>query len=327
MQRWAGERSARIVANHETICSKAAGFTVRFGATASGSEAAVTLPMRVLGGSAIEEIFGGARPLEATAGLELYRGGGLIIGHAAAAFVPEELVERTRALYARVIAACEGRPLFRIWNYVPRINAITAGEENYRAFCAGRSLAFEAAFGTGFVERLPAASAVGCGGEQLEVVFVAGEEEPRHFENPAQVPAYRYPVEHGPRSPSFARATVARDGERELTFISGTAAIKGHETVAPGSLDVQLDCTLDNLRLISVAAGLGERLAGREGSRRHFKIYLRRAADFERVRARLEHSLLTPTDAVTYLEADICRAALDLEIEATVISDVGERIS
>ena len=308
------------MANHETIYSKAAGFAVRFGEAAENdSSAAVTIPLRVLGGRAVEQIFDGAREVESKAGVALYRAGGLLIGHAAEAFVPEELVERTRELYARVIAACEGRPLFRIWNYVPHINAMTGGEENYRAFCAGRSLAFEAAFGAEFVERLPAASAVGCAGGRLEVVFVAGEEEPRHFENPSQVPAYRYPAEHGPRSPSFARATVARDGGRELTFISGTAAIKGHETVAPGAMDAQLDCTLDNLRLISAAAGLGERLDGRAGSRRHFKIYLRRAADFERVRARLEQTLLTPADAVTYLEADICRAALDLEIEATVI--------
>lgn len=295
-------------------------FSVRFGRGEAGAAGTVTLPLPVLAGEAQEVIFGAARALEPRHGIALWRSGSLLIGRASVPFVAEDLVERTRALYADVLAACGGKPLVRIWNYVPRINAVEAGQENYRAFCAGRSLAFEGAFGDGYVEQLPAASAVGCDGDRLWIVFVAGEKAPRHFENPAQVPAYRYPAEHGPRAPSFARATAAVDGERRLTFISGTAAIKGHETVAPGALEAQLDCTLDNLWLISATAGLGERLASGTGSRRHFKIYLRHARDLARVRTRLEQALLTPADVVTYLRADICRAALDLEIEATVVA-------
>lgn len=311
----------RAVGVQKTTGSNEGVFSVRFGEPArDGAAGALTLPLPVLGGDAAEEIFGSAVAIGSRHGIALCRSGSLLIGHASAPFVAEELVARTQALYAGVLSACGGKPLFRMWNYVPRINAAEAGQENYRAFCVGRSLAFEAKFGVGYMERLPAASAVGCEGDRLWLVFVAGETEPRHFENPAQVPAYRYPAEHGPRSPSFARATTAVDGTRRLTFISGTAAIKGHETVAPGSLDVQLDCTLDNLRLISQAAGLGEDLRGGEESRRHFKVYLRHARDFARVRTRLEQSLFAPADAVTYLRADICRAALDLEIEATVVA-------
>ena len=219
-----------------------------------------------------------------------------------------------------MLAACEGRHLFRIWNYVPRINALTDGFENYRAFCMGRSLAFETKFGPTFQSVLPAASAVGSHGEHLDVIFVAGETAPQHFENPVQVPAYLYPVQHGPRPPSFARATVGRDGPRTYTFISGTAAIRGHETVAPGSLEEQLDCTLDNLRLISQTAGLGEQLGLGQSKQRFFKIYLRHAADFARARKRLEGVLLQPTDTVIYLETDICREALNIEIEVTVVA-------
>jgi hypothetical protein len=113
---------------------------------------------------------------------------------------------------------------------------------------------------------------------------------------------------------------VVQTGGRTFAFISGTAAIKGHHTVGAGSLAAQLDCTLDNLRLISRATGLGEDLAPGPGRRRHFKVYLRHAADLATVRARLEQSLLQPADEVVYLQADICRAALDLEIEATLIS-------
>ena len=130
---------------------------------------------------------------------------------------------------------------------------------------------------------------------------------------------YKYPPEHGPRAPSFARATVARDGERRFTFISGTSAIKGHQTVAPGALEAQLDCTLDNLRLISRASGLGDDLAGSRDARRHFKVYLRQPRDLAITRARLERTLLQGSDTVSYLHAEICRRSLHVEIEATVI--------
>ena len=58
-------------------------------------------------------------------------------------------------------------------------------------------------------------------GSTASVVFAATEATPRHFENPLQVPAYEYPGEYGPRSPSFARATVvAQPGP--CLFVSGT---------------------------------------------------------------------------------------------------------
>lgn len=295
--------------------------SVSFGVTTPEADQTVLqIAAPWLGGTAHEEIFAGATPIKSEHGLSLYRWGGLLLGHAHDPFVERELAGRTESVYARLLQACEGRHLFRIWNYVPRINAVTDGLENYRAFCLGRSLAFERKFGPDFPSILPAASAVGSQGAYLDVIFVAGEQAPRHFENPAQIPAYQYPVEHGPRAPSFSRATVGQDGERTLTFISGTAAIRGHETVAPGTLDEQLDCTLDNLRLISSAAGLGEQLGMGAVMQRFFKVYLRHPADYPLVRARLAESLLQPQDNVIYLQADICREALNLELEASLVA-------
>lgn len=272
-----------------------------------------------LGGAAREEIFPGAEPAGSENGLQLYRWGTLLLGHAHDPFVETQLAARAEVLYTRMLAACGRRHLFRIWNYVPRINALTDGLENYRAFCMGRSQAFEKIFGPEFPRVLPAASAVGSRGEHLDLIFVAGETAPQHFENPAQVPAYQYPIEHGPRAPSFARATVAREAGKTLIFISGTAAIRGHETVAPGTLDEQLDCTLENLRLISRASGGGDALGHEQNLRRFFKVYLRHAKDFAATKTRLERSLLKPEDMVIYLQTDICREALNVEIEATLV--------
>lgn len=294
--------------------------SVDFGDTESAPEnASLHIAAPWLGGASREEIFSSALAIGCKDGVQLYQCDTLLLGHVHDPFVDRELAVRTESVYERLLRACEGRHLLRIWNYVPRINALTDGFENYRAFCSGRSVAFETKFGKGFQTILPAASAVGSHGEHLEVIFVAGRVQPNHFESPVQIPAYLYPAEHGPRAPSFARATVATDGPRTFTFISGTAAIRGHETVAPDSLEEQLNCTLDNLQLISTTAGLGQNLAADRLVRRFFKVYLRNASDFTRARKRLEAELLKPGDTVIYLQADICRVALRIEIEVTVV--------
>jgi chorismate lyase/3-hydroxybenzoate synthase len=301
----------------------ATSLAIEFGVTSAGAphksaRPGLGLPVPLLAGEAIEKIFDEVQPAGEQAGFMLFRGGGLLLGYAFEPALPD-LAAQTQRLYQRLLTLPRDRHLYRIWNYVPAINAHTAGLENYHAFCRGRSLAFEEIHGPAFKWALPAASAVGGDDHHLAVIFAAGSAVPRHMENPEQTPAYEYPREHGPRSPSFARATVVEENCRRYAFISGTSAIKGHATVAPGALEGQLACTLDNLRLISQAIGLGDAFGAEKKLARHFKIYLRRAEDLATVRAALETSLLQPSDRVTYLRADICRAALKLEIEAALV--------
>ena len=224
----------------------------------------------------------------------------------------------TREVYARILEQAGGHALCRIWNYMPRINELTDGLENYRAFCRGRARAFEERWGAGFERRLPAGSAVGGPTDVLAVLFALTPADAVPVENPEQVPAYAYPPEHGPRPPSFSRATRTAGREHDWVFVSGTAAIKGHHSVAPGELEPQIACTLHNLLRISQSCGLGSDLGRAQGWQRHFKVYLRRAADFTATRIRLESELLAPSDSVVWLQADICRAELELEIEATL---------
>lgn len=229
-----------------------------------------------------------------------------------------ELEAATSELYRQLLALSAGRRLFRIWNYVPRINAVEAGLENYRRFCRGRSLAFEAHFGRTFQPQLPAASAVGVSDGPLAIAFAAGHAAARHFENPRQVPAFEYPLDYGPRSPSFSRATlVEAEGARQL-FISGTAAIRGHATVAAEDLNAQLACTVENLEIIAQTAGVGPRCGAADGWQRSFKVYLRNRAEFAAARHFLDRHLLQPGDRAIYLLADLCRSDLRVEIEAVL---------
>lgn len=284
----------------------------------TGRTAVFDAGLPVLAGEVREELFGAARPAGQLGALALFQAEGWLLG---AATVPltDGLEEAARRLYGNIFQAAGGQYLARIWNYVPAINEPgPAGLENYRVFCRGRSLAFEQQYGSGFKARLPSASAVGSKSAALTVAFAACPIPPRHVENPLQVPAYEYPGEHGPRAPSFARATVVAGAGSATVFISGTAAIRGHATIAPHRLGPQLECTLENLREISRASGLGPALDRDGGSARHFKVYVRHAADQPLVAAALQEGLLTGADRVSYLEADMCRAELLVEVEASL---------
>ena len=289
--------------------------SIAFGA---GESAVFDAGLPVLAGPAVENLFGATRPAGRVGTLALFEAEGWLLG-AATLPLTAGLESAAHRVYDDIFQATRGSHLARIWNYVPAINEPgPAGLENYRIFCRGRSLAFEQHYGSGFKTLLPSASAVGTKSGALTVAFAAGPSSPRHVENPLQVPAYDYPGEYGPRAPSFARATVVPGNDRATVFISGTAAIRGHATVAPGNIRQQLDCALENLREISSACGLGPALDQGGGATRHFKVYLRHAADYPLVAAILQERLLTGADRVSYLHADICRSSLLVEIEASL---------
>src|ERR1044071_4397775 len=140
-------------------------FAVEFGRPASvgtrserGPGLQLTLP--ILGGLDREAIFSEGGAASENRGLRLLESGELFIGWATEPVKNDRnLQSQTQELYGRVLAATKGRHLYRIWNYVPRINALTDGFENYQAFCQGRSLAFEATLGKAFPRLLSAASA------------------------------------------------------------------------------------------------------------------------------------------------------------------------
>jgi enamine deaminase RidA (YjgF/YER057c/UK114 family) len=275
--------------------------------------------LRLLAGAPTEALAAGVDHFARDGDLGIWTGQGAMAGMARV--TTEGGVERAaQRVYGQVIRAAAGLHLHRLWNFVPGINEDgVEGLENYRAFCRGRSVAFEAAFGRDFARVLPAASAVGTARGELTVIFLGGAEAPLHFENPVQVPAYLYPAAHGPRPPSFARATVVPRAGRVDAFISGTSAVVGHETIAPGDTAGQVECTLKNLHRISEASGLGEHLACSPAGRRHFKVFLRSERDLELVSSAMGRSgFLSAGDLVSYLRADICRAALNVEVEVAV---------
>ena len=207
--------------------------------------------------------------------------------------------------------------LLRVWNYFPQINIAADGLERYQRFCRGRHEAFIAK-GRVVSNDAPAACALGNRGGALVVYFLAARRAGQRVENPRQLSAYHYPEQYGPRSPTFSRAMLARSAEGALLFISGTAGIVGHETQHVGNAAEQARETAANiLAVIEEArrAGLG---FARSQDQFSLKAYLRRAEFLPIVRDALAQAFGSGTDVV-YLQADICRSNLLLEVEGVYV--------
>jgi chorismate lyase / 3-hydroxybenzoate synthase len=151
------------------------------------------------------------------------------------------------------------------------------------------------------------------------VRFLAGRMPPLPIENPRQVSAYRYPTSYGPRAPTFSRAALAPLGGGEIAlFISGTASIVGHETVHHGDVVAQLRETLTNLHAVIEAAN-ARTTARFDLARTECVVYVRHAGHAPVIRSELEQALGADAQALrdaVFLEADICRSDLLVEIEA-----------
>jgi len=275
--------------------------------------AAAHLPIRQLGPAPLVEVWRSSLPVVRAGGF--CWNGAVLFGMVSAR--GSHMEEMTERLYLEIRGAARtaGYPhLLRVWNYVGGINECERDLERYRRFCVGRHAAL-ARLGYAH-EQYPAASAVGMRGEGVIVHFLASRAPGVQVENPRQVAAYDYPVEYGPRSPSFSRATVAQWEGGTLIFLAGTSSVVGHETRHPGDVEAQLDETLRNLeKIVAVASSRAGRSATLDDMP-VVKTYLRRPADYELVRSRLTARL--PRARHLFLEADICRRDLLIEIEGVV---------
>jgi enamine deaminase RidA (YjgF/YER057c/UK114 family) len=215
----------------------------------------------------------------------------------------------------RLLEAQELPQLWRLWNYMADINGESHGLERYRQFNIGRQDAF-LEFNRRATGNVPAACALGLAGGPLSIAFMAGVAPAVPVENPRQMSAYHYPAEYGPRSPTFSRAALVYPPDQEILFISGTASIVGHSTVHPGDVAAQCRESLANITAVVAEANRLARAGDYMPDELDYRIYLRRAADQPLVAATLA-PLLSAATHLVYVEADVCRSDLLLEIEAT----------
>ncbi|HEX3896137.1 MAG TPA: pteridine-dependent deoxygenase [Rudaea sp.] len=222
------------------------------------------------------------------------------------------IAETARLAYAELVAWVQSSAtpnLLRIWNYFDAINDGHGDAERYRQFCSGRA----AGLGPAFAGNYPAASAIGTrsGKNVLQVYALASRICGVAVENPRQCSAWRYPRQYGPTAPGFARGMRAPTQFPQL-YISGTAAVVGHESHHAGDIEAQLQETLMNLESLLQSAQSRTALGNASGD--VLKVYVRRADDAAWLQSVLR-SRLGNDISLLMLHGDICRAELLLEID------------
>lgn len=236
------------------------------------------------------------------------------------------LQQATESAYRQIFAllntttdmtkGAQGYPhLYRFWNYIADINGQSFGLERYRQFNLGRQDAF-LANERDVVGNVPAACALGFANGLLTIAFLAGRAAPIAIENPRQISACQYPQQYGPRSPTFARATLVHLRRSEVLFVSGTASIVGHVSLHASDVIAQTHETMVNINAVLTEANRVARQPRFCLADLHYRIYIRYPADLEQIQIELARYVGSPLKAV-YLQADVCRQDLLLEIEAT----------
>ena len=119
-------------------------------------------------------------------------------------------------------------------------------------------------------------------------------------------------------TPKFERGRFVNIQGEEVFFISGTAAIMGEKTASPGDAEQQTRLTIDNIdRLVAKENLLENNIKPRELRYNYLRIYLKHKKDFNKVREIcLDRYGNVP---IVWLQADICRDDLEVEIEGTLL--------
>lgn len=234
----------------------------------------------------------------------------------------DSLVDASESAYQQILSALNQHSkhskLLRIWNYFSSINDDSSGLERYREFCLGRQNALNQF--DNFPYSPPAATAIGTSKGDLQIYFIASQDAGMQLENPRQTSAFLYPKEYGEVSPSFSRATYKRWNEQsDHLYISGTTSIIGSKSQHFGDATQQLKETLVNVEALiqhgfetlDLSIQTLEQVS-------HLKVYLRDASLLPLVKQQLEQrfSKRAQSPTILYLQGDVCRADLLVEIEA-----------
>lgn len=201
--------------------------------------------------------------------------------------------------------------IVRQWNYIERITAFDGnGDQHYQMFNNSRSEFYAS---EDWSKGYPAATGIGtfAGGVVVDVdAVVESSIVVTPIDNRLQVAAHAYSdnvlenAETGLTTPKFERAKSLSDDGKRLIYVSGTAAIRGEESIFE-NVEKQLYVTLENI---------GELIG--ETDIRLFRVYLKNMEDYKEVfNAMPEYENVS----MSYLHADVCRNELLIEIEGIAL--------
>lgn len=218
--------------------------------------------------------------------------------------------------------------IFRQWNYIESITGTVSNSQRYQIFNDVRSLFYSE---SDFVQGYPAATGIGMNTGGVIIDFIAAvHNQVWPVKNPEQVDAHKYSDEVladnefsdklKRTTPKFERAKAIALEKDILLYISGTAAIKGQQSMAQNDAYQQTLETIDNIEQLTDFKNLtSHHIPVTDPSSiepAYFRIYIKTSADLPGVRSAFE-SRFGKMNNVLYLIGDICRAELLMEIEGT----------
>lgn len=220
--------------------------------------------------------------------------------------------------------------IVRQWNYIERITEYDGDYQNYQCLNDARTHFYlkDKKWKTGY----PAATGIGTmfGGIIIDFDAVKTKSEKELFitklDNKLQVPAHVYSQEvllgtedeklKEKTTPKFERGKTLVYGNSAISYVSGTAAIRGEESLETMDIIRQTTVTmenidflisLENLKEYGVKANLGK------PSYKTLRVYLKNKADLYKVQKYMDEKY--PRIHKCYLKADVCREELLIEIE------------
>ena len=215
--------------------------------------------------------------------------------------------------------------IVRQWNYIENILGFDGNEQRYQAFNNVRSVIYGDSFK---MKGYPAATGIGMnqGGTIIEFIAIRSDRlVTSAIDNPEQVSAHLYSKKvligdecELKTTPKFERARFIELFGKKIIFISGTASIRGEQTVGIDNPSEQTEVTINNIRQLYSKEILNkisiEEMVPKYG---HARIYVKERKDFAAIKKTFRtHFGKLP---VVYIVADICRPDLLVEIEGKVI--------
>lgn len=204
--------------------------------------------------------------------------------------------------------------IIRQWNYMEQITGFDGEDQHYQIFNNARSEFYGQ---TEWSQGYPAATGIGMnsGGVTVDLdaaVFTRPECYATPIDNKLQIAAHAYSEEvlavaHKKKTtPKFERAKSMTFDGRPLIYISGTAAIRGEESLTDSGLEHQLHITLGNISQLTGQTPL-----------RMLRVYLKDESLYEKAHQLLQdYKLNIP---ILYVLADVCREELLIEIEGIAV--------
>lgn len=254
----------------------------------------------------------------------------LVAGGFGGSMVEDEISRQAEEAFGRIgrLLAKEGfsaGEIVRQWNYIERITEFDDKRQRYQEFNDARSRFYAGGF---FRNGYPAATGIGTRQGGLLIDFIAARFTGKGghcvpLNNELQVAAHAYSQEvllgreencNQKTTPKFERAKVVMEGKKGMIYVSGTAAIRGEQSLMQAGISEQVRTTWENIDSLVGKPNL--RKAGIEGESEllQLRVYLKRREDREEAKQEIERHY--GKTASLYLLADICREELLVEVEA-----------